>query len=62
MDCIHFCFAIEPSAPGNFNQILIVCGAVNFGLRGLELPGFVLHMKSSGHMGERDPCESDYAG
>jgi hypothetical protein len=56
------CLAIEPGAPGNLNQILIVGSAVNFGLSGLELSRFVLHGKSSEHVIERNSLETDGAG
>jgi len=62
VDFVLLCFAVELGAPGNFNQILIVGGAVNFGLRGLELLHFVMHRTSSEHMDERDRLETDGAG
>jgi hypothetical protein len=57
-----FGFAIESGALRNFNQILIVGGTPNFGLRGLEFFRFVLHRKSSEQMCGRDPLEADGAG
>jgi hypothetical protein len=56
------CLAIEPGALRNFNQILIVGGTFNFGLRWLEFLRFVLHRKSSKHMCRREPLEADGAG
>ena len=52
------CLAVEAGPPGNFNQILIVGSTVNFGLRGLELLGFVLHRKSSENNCERHPLKT----
>jgi hypothetical protein len=57
-----FGFAIESGALRNFNQILIVAGTFNFGLRGLELLRFVLHSKSSEHMCGRGPIKVNGAG
>ncbi|MGA2535005.1 MAG: hypothetical protein ABSF53_03245 [Terracidiphilus sp.] len=39
--------SVEASALGNFNQILIVSGAVNFSQRGAKLQRFILQGVSS---------------
>lgn len=42
-----FSLAVEHGAPGNVDQILIVRGAVNFGLRGAQFVRYRLHVISS---------------
>jgi hypothetical protein len=54
-----FGFAVEASAFGNLNQILIVGSAMNFGLRGAEFLLFVLHGDFSENTGDGDRIPAD---